>query len=156
MQDALRAAHFPQHIDIDRALATRYFMRQLDLCDAATDAIFDKLLMAFGAGFAVEHLRNHVAIFVIAVGIDCRYRADASSGGPSARACMIGCGNALAAFDQRPDFLAAIDNGFQPLEHKYDPYVMQKCARKRAPLRFALSQIDQLCRAKSARFIAEP
>lgn len=54
---------------------------------------------------------------------------------------MIGGSNALTAFDQRPHFATTIDNGFQTLEHKYDPYVMQKGARKRTPLYFALIQM---------------
>jgi hypothetical protein len=34
---------------------------------------------------------------------------------------VIGSGNALATFDQRPNFAATIDNGFQTLEHNHNP-----------------------------------
>ena len=133
MQYALRPAHFPKHIDVYRAFAAGYFMRKLHLRDAAADAVFDQFFMPFGAGFAVEHLRDHVAIFVIAVGIHRRNCADSASSGPSARTCMVGCGNALAAFDQRPDFLATVDYGFQTLEHKYDPYVSKMALKSALP-----------------------
>ncbi len=100
-------------------------MRQFDLRDAALDAIGHQFLMPFGARFAEEHLRNHIAIFVIAVGIYGRHGANAASGSPSTRTCMICCSDTLAAFDQRPHFTAAIDYGFQTLEHKHHPYVLQ-------------------------------
>jgi hypothetical protein len=77
--------------------------------------------MPFGARFAKEDLRDHVAIFIIAIGIYRRYCADAARRSPRTRTCMIGRRNALAAFDQWPYFTATIDNGFQTLKHKYYP-----------------------------------
>jgi hypothetical protein len=36
---------------------------------------------------------------------------------------MIRRSNTFAALNQRPNLVATIANGFQTLEHKYDPYV---------------------------------
>ena len=96
-------------------------MRQTNLRDAATDAVFDQLFMTFSACFAVKNLRDHLAIFIIAVGINRRNSANATGSSPCARTCVIGSGNALATFDQRPNFAATIDNGFQTLEHNHNP-----------------------------------
>jgi hypothetical protein len=69
---------------------------------------------------------------------------------------MIGGRDALAAFDQRPYFTATIDNGFQTLEHKYYPQKILLKAPCSALLTVGAIANVQLCRAKSARFMAEP
>ena len=99
VQDALCAAHFPQDVDVDRALATGNFIGAFDLRDAAANAVFDQLFMSFSAGFAVKHLRNHVAFVVITIRIHRRNRPDSASGSPCARTRVIGRGNAFTAFD---------------------------------------------------------
>ena len=96
-------------------------MRQANLCNAATDAVFHELFMTFRACFPVKNLRDHFAIFIIAVGINRRHRANAAGSSPCARTCVIGGGNALATFDQWPNFAATVHYGFQTLEHNYNP-----------------------------------
>jgi hypothetical protein len=109
-------------------------VRQLHLGYTAPDAIGDQLFVAFGACLAQKDLRNHIAVFVIAVGVHRRHRADTASGSPGTRTCMICCSDALAAFDQRPNFTATIDNGFQTLEHKHNPSVLQSAHDSAFPL----------------------
>ncbi len=122
-EDLLRAAHFPQHVDVDRALAARDFVRTLDLFGAAFDAVAHQLFEAFDAGRLRIDLRDRVAVLVIAVGIDRADGADAARGGPGTRTQVIGGGHALAAFDQRPDFLAAIADRLETLEtHKLNAF----------------------------------
>ena len=118
MQDALRPAHFPQHVDVDRAPAIGNLIGALDLLDRAVDRIGDQFLMAVAAGAAVIDLGDDIAETVIAVGIDGGHRADAASRRPGTGTRMVGHRNALAAFDQRPDFAATIDDRLQPLEHQ--------------------------------------
>ncbi len=62
LEHALRAAHFPQHIDIDRALAAGDLEGAPDLRNAALDGVADQLLMAFAAGAPVIDLRDDVAV----------------------------------------------------------------------------------------------
>ena len=45
MKHALGAAHFPQHVDVDGALARRHFVCALDLRDGAVDSVFDQFFM---------------------------------------------------------------------------------------------------------------
>ena len=115
-EDLLRAAHFPQHVDVDRALAARDFVRALDLLGAALDAVAHQLFEAFDAGRLRVDLRDRVAVLVIAVGIDRADCSDAASSGPGAGTHVIGGGNTLAAFDERPDFLAAVADRLETLE----------------------------------------
>ena len=115
-EDLLRTAHFPQHVDVDRALAARDFVRALDLFGAALDAVADQLFEAFDAGRLRVDLRDRVAVLVIAVGIDRADSTDAASSSPGAGAHVIGGGNTLAAFDERPDFLAAVADRLETLE----------------------------------------
>ena len=121
VQYALGAAHFPQHVDVDCATTTRNFMCKANLRYTAANAVFDKFFMPFGACFAEENLRDHLAIFIIAVGIHCRNCANSAGCSPCARTCMICCGNALATFDQWPNFTATVHYGFQTFEHNCNP-----------------------------------
>ena len=115
-EHGLRPAHFPQHVDVDRALAVRDFVGLLHLRGGAVDGVADQFLMALLAGAAVVDLRNDVAVRVIAVGIDRADGADPACRGPCARTGVIGRRNTLAAFDQRPHFTPAIDDRAQSLE----------------------------------------
>ncbi len=108
MEDALSAAHFPQYVDVDRALAAGHFVGALDLRDGAVDGIFDQLFVAIAAGQRLIDLGDDAAFGVVAVGVDGAYRADAARGRPRAAAGMVGSAYALAAFDQRPDFTPTI------------------------------------------------
>ena len=82
VQHALRPAHFPQHVDVDRALATGDVERALHLLDRALDRIFDQFLMAFAPGQRAVDLRNDLAVGIVAVGVHRGHRADAARGGP--------------------------------------------------------------------------
>ena len=80
---------------------------------------------------------------------------DTAGSSPGTGTRMIGGGNTLAAFDQRPYFLTAIDNGFQTLEHQLDPLKNSGAAMAALP-NCAPSLSDYACRAKSARWMAPP
>ena len=75
------------------------------------DGKADQILMPFTPGERVVNLWNDLAAGVIAVGIDRADRANAARRRLGARTGMVGSRHALAAFDQRPNFTAAIDNG---------------------------------------------
>ena len=90
VQHALRAAHFPQHVDVDRALARRHFIGALDLRDGAVDGIFDQLFVAVAARQRLIDLRDDPAFGIVAVGVDRADRADAAGRRPGARAGMVG------------------------------------------------------------------
>ena len=47
LEHALRAAHFPQDVDVDRALARCHLVCALDLRDGAVDSVFDQFFMPF-------------------------------------------------------------------------------------------------------------
>jgi hypothetical protein len=72
VQHALRAAHLPQHVDVDRALAARHLVGALDLRDGAVDRIADQLLVPLAPGQRVIDLRDDPAFGIVAVGIDRR------------------------------------------------------------------------------------
>ncbi len=99
MENALRAAHFPQDIDVDRALPVGDLMRQADLGDGAVDGVFDEFLMPFAAGCGMIDLRDDLARRIVAVGVDRADRADAARRRPGTRAGMVGRGDALAPLD---------------------------------------------------------
>ncbi len=108
-QHPLRAAHFPQHVDVDRALATGVIPGALPLLARALDGIFDQFLMPLAPGQRAVDLGNDLALGVIAVGIARRHGADPAGRGPSPRRRMVRGGDALAPFDQRPHFPAVIE-----------------------------------------------
>src|SRR6185369_15174077 len=113
VEDTLRAAHFPQHVDVDSALAAGHLVGALDLRDGAIDRIFDQLFVAVAAGERLVDLRDDAAFGVVAVGVDRADGADTAGGRPGARASMVCRRHALAAFDQRPDFLAGVHDGLE-------------------------------------------
>ena len=115
-QNLLRTTHFPQHVDIDGALATGNFMGALHLFGRAVYGITNQLLEPLLTRRLRVNLGDRIAIVVVAVSIDCADSSNAASGCPCAGAQMVGCGNALATFDQWPDFLAAIAYRLQTLE----------------------------------------
>ena len=108
----LCAAHFPQDIDIDRALAVGNFVSLGDLSNRTVDRIFDQFLMPLFAFPAVIDLRDDIAMLVITVRIDSGYRANAAGSSPGSRTRVIGGCDAFSALDQRPYFLTVILNGF--------------------------------------------
>ena len=118
-EHGLRAAHFPQHVNIDRALAIGDLISLADLFGAAINAITDQLFMTLAAGLLGIDLRDDVSVFIGAVGVDCTDCADAARSSPRAGAGMIRRGNPLAAFNQRPDFASAINDRVQPFECHY-------------------------------------
>ena len=112
----LGPAHFPQQVDVERALAAGNVIGPADLFDRALDAIGDQFVVAFGPGCAEIGLIADVAVFVIEIGIDCADRTDPPGRSPGAGAGMIRNRHALAALDQWPDFPATIKDRLQPLE----------------------------------------
>jgi hypothetical protein len=108
----LRAAHFPQDIDVDRTLATRNFIGLLHLRNRTVDRVLDQFLVPLFAFPPMIDLRDDIAIFVIAVRIDCGYRANATGGSPGSRTGVIGGCDAFSTLDQRPYFLTVILDGF--------------------------------------------
>src|SRR4029078_1532119 len=70
VQHALRAAHLPQDVDVDRALARGDVVGALDLRDRAVDRIFDQLFVPVAAGQRLIDLGNDAAFGVVAVGVD--------------------------------------------------------------------------------------
>jgi hypothetical protein len=62
VEHALRAAHFPQHVDVDRALAARNVERAADLLDRAVDRILDELFMPVAARQRAIDLRDDPAL----------------------------------------------------------------------------------------------
>ena len=107
-EHSLRAAHFPQDVDVDRAFAIRHFVRALHLFGAAFDRIFDQLVMAPFAGVLRIGVFDKAAVLIIAIGVHSADRANTARCCPCARTLMIGRRNAFTAFDQRPDFASAI------------------------------------------------
>ena len=72
------AAHFPQDIGMDAALAAGHIPGALGLGDAALDAVFNQFFMPVTACFAVIDLPDDTAIRVITIGIDGRESANAA------------------------------------------------------------------------------
>ena len=83
-----------------------------DLFDRPVYRILDQFLVPLLAFAAMIDLRDDIAILVIAVRIDGRDSANATSGGPCTRTCVIGGGDAFSTLDQRPYFPTVILNGF--------------------------------------------
>ena len=155
MQDALGAAHFPQHVYVDRSTRPGNIIGALHLRNAAANAIFDKFFMALGTGTAGENLGDDIAIIVIAVGVDGRDGADTAGRCPCSRTCVICNRYTFATLDQRPNFATAIDDGLQTLEHVIPTPNNMRSWRAFPNGRFA-SRLPQSCRAKSARRIVAP
>ena len=99
-----RAAHFPQHVDVNAALAIRHFVGDARLGQTAADGVIDQLFVAFPPGSAVIDHRHQITVFIKRVGIDAGKRGDAASRRPGARTGSVGYRDALAAFDKRQDF----------------------------------------------------
>ena len=118
MEHALRAAHFPQHVDVDRALAAGDVVGAVHLSNGAVDGEANQFLVPFAAGEAFIDLRDDPAFGIVAVGIDGRHGSNAPGGRPGAGARMIGRAYAFAALDERPDLAASIEDGPQALEHE--------------------------------------
>ena len=72
------AAHLPQNIGMDAALAAGHIPGALGLGDAALDAVFNQFFMPVATGSAVIDLPDDAAIRVIAIGIDGRESANAA------------------------------------------------------------------------------
>ena len=111
-QYLLRATHFPQDIDIDRALAARNFIGLGDLSHRTVDRILDQFLMPLLAFSAMIDLRDDIAMFVIAIRVDSRYRANTAGSSPGSRTGVIGGCDAFSSLDQWPYFLTIILDGF--------------------------------------------
>ena len=117
VQHALRATHFPQHVDVDRTRPARDLPRAMDLLHGAVDRVLDQLLVPLAPGQRAIDLGDDLALGIIAVGVHRRHGADAARRCPGARRRMVGCRDALAPLDQRPDLAAVIIDWSQALEH---------------------------------------
>ena len=107
-QHGLRPAHFPQHVDVDRAPVAGDVVSPLHLLHRAVDGVADQLLVPLLAGELFVDLRDDLAFGIIRIGVDGAHRPDAAGRGPRAGTGVVRRRNALAAFDQRPDLAAAI------------------------------------------------
>ena len=65
VQDALGAAHLPQHVHVHPALAARRLVGDPGLGDAAADRIGDQFLVALPSRPVVIDLRDNVAVVVV-------------------------------------------------------------------------------------------
>src|SRR5439155_27259478 len=110
MQHALRTAHFPQHIDVQRAPSAGDVIGTAHLLDRAVDGITDQLLMPVAAGEGMVDLRDDAAFGIVAVGIYRGNRTDPASRSPGSGARMVGGRNAFSAFDERKHFSAPIQD----------------------------------------------
>ena len=117
VEDALGAAHLPQDVDVDRALAAGDVIGALDLGDGAVDRVADQLLVPLAPGQRMVDLGDDPPFGVVAVGVDRGDGADAAGGGPGARAQCVGRRHALAALDQRQHFAPRIKDRLDTLEH---------------------------------------
>ena len=120
-QHPLRAAHFPQNVDVERP-APRPQLVGGDVIGAAhllhgtADRIGNQLLVpAFPRPRGVD-LRDHIAILVIAVGVHGRHRAQPARLRPGAGRRMVGGGHTLAAFHKRQERLPAHSQCTQSLQ----------------------------------------
>ena len=93
VEHALSAAHFPQHVDIDSTLAARDLERALHLLHRALDRIFDEFLVPLAPRQRGVDLRDDLAVWIVAVGVDRRNGADSSGGGPSTGGRVVGRGD---------------------------------------------------------------
>src|SRR3546814_15289297 len=84
LEHLLRAAHFPQYVDVDRTLAAGDVVRAPDLVDRAVDRITDQLVVPLAAGQRAIDLRDDLAFGVIAVGVNRRDRPDTARRRPGA------------------------------------------------------------------------
>src|SRR5690348_11414382 len=116
MKNALGATHLPQHVHMQAALAGGYLIGHARLVDPAADRVGDQLLMPLAPRLAVIHLRQHVAVGIVGIGIDAGEGANPVARSPGAGAFAVGNGDALAALDQRPDLAAGDDDGLQCLQ----------------------------------------
>src|SRR3546814_18960995 len=61
LEHLLRAAHFPQYVDVYRTLAAGDVVRAPDLVDRAVDRITDQLVVPLAAGQSAIELRDDLA-----------------------------------------------------------------------------------------------
>ena len=94
-------------------------MRAANLFNRTFDGILNQPFMALLAGELVIDLRDDLAFGIIAIGIHRADRADPARRRPCARTGVIRRRNAFAAFNQRPDFAASVNNWLQTLERHY-------------------------------------
>ena len=116
LENLLRAAHFPQYVDVDGALAIGDVIGAAHLLHSAIDGKADQFLVAPLPREGLIALGHDFTFGVVGVGIDGGNRADTARGSPCARAGVIGRSHALATLNQRPHFATAVKNRLQPLE----------------------------------------
>jgi len=120
-QDFLGAAHLPQHVHVQTALAAGQIVGDAGLGDGALDAEGDQFPMTLGAGLAAVGHGDQLAVLVVSVGIDAREGGDTAGGSPGARAFTIGDVDALATLDDGKDFATGNDDGVELHEIPISP-----------------------------------
>src|SRR5438128_896257 len=83
---------------------------------SAFECVANQFLMSLPARLSVVYLGNDLARCIVAVRVYGGNGPDSARSGPGPRTHMVGHRYALAAFDQRPHFASAIDDGFQTLK----------------------------------------
>jgi hypothetical protein len=117
VQDALRPAHFPEHVDVDGTPAARDLIGPPHLIDCAVDRVTDQFIVPVPAGECVIDLGYDAPLGIVAVRIDRRHSSDPAGSGPGAGAGVVGCRNSLSALDERKDLSAGIEDRPNTLEH---------------------------------------
>ncbi len=117
VQNALGGRHLPQHVHVDAAFAVAALVCDTRLLDAAGDRIGDEFLVPLAPGASVIKLRDQLACFAVAVGIDPGEGADAPGCGPGTRALAVRHRDALAAFDERQHLAPRDDKRIERLHH---------------------------------------
>ena len=112
-QHFLRAAHFPQHVDVDAAVAIGHVVRDARLGNAALDRVFDQFAVAFAPRVAAVDHRDIVAVVVQQLRVDAGKGAGAAGRRPGAGAFTVRHGDALAALDQRQHLAARQPDGIK-------------------------------------------
>lgn len=110
-QDFLGAAHFPQHVHVQTAIAAGNVVGDARLGDGALDTESDQLTVTLAAGLGVIDHGDEIAVLIVIVGIDAGKGGHAAGCRPRARAFAVGNIDPLAAFDQRQDFTTGNDDG---------------------------------------------
>ena len=99
--DPFGAAHLPQDVGVDTALAAGDVPRAPGLGQRALNRVVDQFLMPLPPGAAMIDLRDRPPVCVETIGIDGTERANTAGQRPVAGGNAIGDGNTLAAFYQR-------------------------------------------------------
>ena len=111
LEDALAAAHLPEHVHVDAALAPAGLVGEAGLADAALDRVGDQLLVPLEAVAPAEHAGHVLAVRVEHVGVHAREGSDPAGRGPGPGRAAVADRDSLAPLDQGPDLGTRQDHG---------------------------------------------